>query len=80
MPEAEAPSNAEKAARILAFDMHEPPDECEHGFVLPQDCPNDVCADRAIEWAWNVGRFGTAPFELRPCDLEAATLSEYARQ
>lgn len=67
------PDELGAAARILAHDMHEPPDECEHGFVLPRDCPNDKCADRAFEWAWYVGRQGRVPFDLRDEDLRAVT-------
>lgn len=64
-----------KAAWILAHDREEPPDECSHGFVLPRDCPNEVCTERAIEWAWYVGRFGVEPFALREADACAATAS-----
>ena len=64
-----------KAARLLAKDHNEPPDECEHGYVLPRDCPNAVCADRAIEWAWYVGFHGKEPFVLREADVQAAMRS-----
>lgn len=59
------------AARILAADKYTPPDECEHGFTLPRDCPNDVCGDRAVEWAWYVATYGEVPFPLRATDIKA---------
>lgn len=64
-------SNLERAAEILALDMSEPPEECFHGFALPRDCPNDKCYDRAVEWAWYVGRGADPGFELREVDVEA---------
>ena len=65
------PSRSSEAARILACELHEPPDECEHGYTLPRDCPNKVCADRAIEWAWYVAMHGEEPFPLREADVKA---------
>jgi len=59
-----------RAARILAVESGAPPDECDHGFRLPRDCPNEACSDRAVEWAWYVGHRGQEPFPLREADVE----------
>lgn len=32
--------------------IHEPPDECEHGFTPPGDCPNEGCPDKFVRSAW----------------------------
>lgn len=56
------------AAAVLAYEEHEPPDECWHGFVLPRDCPNPACWDRLREWAWYVGRGQDPEFVPTPGD------------
>lgn len=32
--------------------LHEPPDECEHGFSPPDECPNEGCPDKFVRSAW----------------------------
>lgn len=32
--------------------IHDPPDECEHGFSPPRDCPNEGCPDQHVVTAY----------------------------